>query len=62
MVHQLFFYIFFKETKSGDTADAEPPSNLHVHTEKIKGMLILLEGKYKNLGLYYMNSLMSKRR
>ena len=46
MVHLLYFYIFFKEIRSDDTADAKSPSNLHVHTEKIEGMLIILEGKY----------------
>ena len=52
MVHLLFFYIYFKEIKSDDTADAKFRLNLHVHTEKIEGMLFLLEGKYTNLELY----------
>ena len=46
MVYLLLFLCLFKGKKSDDTADAKSPSNLPVRTEKTKGMLIILEGKY----------------
>ena len=62
MVQLLYFYIFFKEIKSDDTADAKSPSNLPIYAEKKEGMFIILEGNLQNLQLYYINSSIDRNR